>query len=275
MIQLDTFCYGMFDCSEMFSLVEGENMDRIIDMNASFSPDGFPAQLFKSFGIFLILAAIGLQVIYSGVYGFFFAFLSSWALIWALVYFVLSAISAAKSYKRTTSYPPTFIRITWVLFQVAAHSSLLTSVLYWAEELTSAGPVTFDVPDGFNHVVLAAVLVDGLVVNRIPVRFGHFVFCFSFDLFYLCWTVLHGQLGLGNPVTDDDLLYQHYDWQSDPEVAIRVSVVTLFGISPLLFAVLWLLAPVRFRRYEEAGSLPVHAPQTLYQRMRTRTKRLK
>merc|ERR1712232_685501 len=114
--------------------------------------------------------------------------------------------------------------------------------------------------------ILVLVWLDGLAVNRIPVRLRHWTeFSLPFYLAYTVWTVLQSPLvfdvdnpdndGGGDGGDDDDKIYAVLDWASSPAMAVGLVSVILFVFSPVVHGILWGLS-LPGRRYCAEGVLP-------------------
>jgi len=105
------------------------------------------------------------------------------------------------------------------------------------------------------------ILVDGLLVNRIPVRLRHwFELCLPTFALFIIWSVLQSPLGfdLDNPYIeelgiDDDKIYPFLDWASSPLSTLALSLVCLFVVSPILHVILWAFS-LAGRKYIVAAS---------------------
>lgn len=97
-------------------------------------------------------------------------------------------------------------------------------------------------------------LVEGLVVNRIPLRIQQIVFPMIIAVLYLTWTLIHALLlNVGNPNVngtdgDDDAIYQSISWKRRPVAALMIATLTVVVVVPFLFMVTYVLS-LPMRRY--------------------------
>jgi len=102
-----------------------------------------------------------------------------------------------------------------------------------------------------HGVVCFLALIDGLVLNRIPLRLFHWWgFILPVQILYLIWTIVHWQLNIGNPneqdedpTTNDDAIYSVLAWDGNAWVsATVVSILVVFAGGPLVYLYMWCLA---------------------------------
>jgi hypothetical protein len=162
--------------------------DRVIDVGSSFAPTGLVVLLWKMAATMFTFSVILVGLHYNHRGGShavkYFFFLSNWATVSSLVYFICSLVNSAgimaaalrQPDNGTGQYrrPSRWVRFTWVMFQIAAHMGIVTSIAYWAYHFhTPKHKLKYR--DVTTHgVVGLLVLLDGLVVNRIPIRLAHF-----------------------------------------------------------------------------------------------------
>ena len=247
-------CY----CTPSFRNVDGHSIDRIIDIPASFSPMGVFPQLCKT-----VTLGMGLFTLYWGLGRdlrvFWLAYLTHWALTFAILYLLASFMNSFVS----VSQPPPLqtrvgmrVKLTWILFTIACNLQIVVTVAYWFVIYDGSSMSSYSV---LSHGVVAVmVLIDGLIINTIPVRLRHWIeFVFPIGLLYLIWSFVHYKLSIGNPdyqdedpETNDDLIYGVLDWGEEPQPtqALIVSAMILFVLSPLSQFVMWFISNFR-RRY--------------------------
>ena len=108
--------------------------------------------------------------------------------------------------------------ITWAFFTVASLLQMLVSAPYWITVYFAGKPAHTSSEIGIiiNHGVLCVlILMDGFLVNRIPIRLHHWLELFlPVILSYVIWMVLQSPLGfdIDNPYAeelgvDDDKIY--------------------------------------------------------------------
>ena len=98
--------------------------------------------------------------------------------------------------------------ITWAFFTLAAVSQMVVTCMYWLLVYEDEASNESILKHG---VVFVLVWLDGLVVNKIPVRLRHWMeICFPVFLAYAIWTVLQSPLvfEVDNPYEGDDQIYR-------------------------------------------------------------------
>jgi hypothetical protein len=256
----DTYCSRFSDditgscaCRPSFRAVDGS---RTIDIPASFSPKSWLAIAGK-------MANLGIAgfTLYLGVgtdpRAFWLAYLTNWNVTISSLYLLLSFINsfvsvASPSVGHTiVSYR---VKITWILLTLSANIGILVTIAFWFMIYDGV----MDIATVFPHGILtAAVLLDGLVINAVPIRLRHYLeFVVPFAMTYMLWSYLHSTSDIGNPdyededqETNDDLIYTVLDWKTNPGMTTVVAGVLIFVLSPILQVLLWMISGCR-RRYE-------------------------
>jgi len=225
---------------------------RTLDIPESFAPASCYAFFWK-----LLAASVAVLTLAWGFAdsdaAFYMAYLTSWGVLFVSIYFCWSVLNTVLA-SRTPQPVHTVgwrIRFTWFFFELGAVSTAIATLLYW--------PLVYD-PDTseitFTSIsshggLLLLILVDGLLVNRTPVRFQHWYGVLMVQSAYAIWTVIHAYAtDIGNPdnsdndpETNDDAIYQDVlEWNEDWKTALFWVCIILFVVSPVLFAILWVLA---------------------------------
>jgi hypothetical protein len=247
---------GTFTCQPTFRALDGE---KTIDVPATFSPRSL-----WILGLKVVNLSTALYTIYLGLAKdpriFYFAYLTHWTLVFSTLYFVMSLFNSMLPISQPLSGHTIVSRrakLTWVLLEIAANLGVVVTVTYWLMLFDGEMIVRAVLGHG---VVAVLVVVDGLVLNTIPIRLRHWSeFVFPVALAYILWTLLHSGLvfGIGNPdnededtETNDDLIYSILDWEGDPGQTVVTALLIVFGVSPISHIFLWMLSGCR-RRYVE------------------------
>jgi hypothetical protein len=233
--------------------------------------------------------------------GFYLAYVTHWTLLISFFYMTLSLLhamtiptshcccfcnSSSSSSSSSSNHDPPYnnnihnneewsssvscrIKLTWALFTVSAHAEILVTLLFWLLVYDSSSAISY--PTIMSHgIVLLLVIIDGLVINRIPIRIKHFWFCSLYYLLYIVWSIIHSFTGIENPDTASDSssssnsntntntntnanddadadvttsIYAALDWDGDDVAGTIITVVLALGVaSPILFLLLWFLA---------------------------------
>jgi hypothetical protein len=219
---------------------------RKIDIPESFAPAGCYAFILKLFGAVLTIGTLAYAWFKAAHPDFFLAYLTYWSLVMTSLYFlcsVFNTVNAART-PQPSATATCFIRATWVLFTLAAHSEGMATIMWWVLEFDGQNLTFLNLSP--HLIIVLVVWFDGLVVNRIPVRWSHWWgFVLPLDLSYVLWTVIHAFLNVGNPyLTDtqrtDDAIYPSLAWKHDWKDSLIVGAVAVFALGPILFLFLWM-----------------------------------
>lgn len=126
-------------------------------------------------------------------------------------------------------------------------------------------PTRYDLTDYFNiiphGVSLGIVALEGNCLNKIPVRWNHYILAAVMGLLFVLWSVLQSLLPVTNPFQEDpeetgDYLYPVLNWDEDLVGAIVVSVVVIMILFPLLTLFFWGIS-LWHRRYLPAENTAI------------------
>lgn len=252
-------CTGL-PTTTWFGLVDAPN-GQTIDLQASF-------QCKASRKVLVYKGMVWAWIVASLAYGwqdspyayFFPAYVTIWTYFYSTIYLTLSLlVSLVVSPTSTTTTANWIIKATWVMYLVAALHNCLVVPLFWATEYDPA-TYTLNYFVVFSHAgSFVLTLVDGLWVNKIPVRVAHYVFAMGFALLFVAWSLIQGLVPVDNPSTindddDSDVLYGILDWK-DPTSAAILCVLIVFVFFPLLTLALWGLS-LWGRRYVATTATP-------------------
>jgi hypothetical protein len=132
------------------------------------------------------------------------------------------------------------LKFTWALFSVATVQGICIALLYWAFVWETHWG--FQIDNVMTHGgCLLMVLIDGLLINRIPLRINHMLLTTLLAVLYLIWSVIQNVVWKYNPVhdDDDDALYDVLKWREETTSAIILSVIIVFVAIPLFTSLLW------------------------------------
>jgi hypothetical protein len=248
---------GSCACRPSFRAADGS---REIDIPASFSPSGLFYGGGKAFNVGVAAYAIYLGLGRDPRF-FWFAYLTNWNVTISTLYLLCSfgnSIFPVAQPAAGKTVVGARVKLTWALFTLAANIGLVVTIAFWS--LIFDG--VMDIATVFPHGILTfAVLVDGFLLNTIPIRLRHYLeLVFPFATAYMIWSYLHSVFGIGNPdqadedsETNDDLIYGVLDWESNPKATAVVAVSIVLVLSPVLQFVLWMFSGCRRRYVEEDG----------------------
>ena len=248
------FCSEIHPCRNNWFQVKDPVNGRIIDIPESFAPASCRALWYKLFYCTLCVGTIVYTIIeYDYNKGFYFAYLTYWGAIFCCGYSILSLFNTVFASRTGQPGPDGTvscrIRTTWILFALSAQTSFVTMILFWALQFDPADAVIYStiVPHG---VLFIFTVIDGLYVNRIPLRLMHWYgFILPFDIAYITWTIIQSFFDIENPAydtdptTNDDAIYAGVlEWSNDWTTALFWSLITIFVIGPLLYILLWTMS---------------------------------
>lgn len=192
--------------------------------------------------------------------------LEHWSFLLSVIYASMSLVNAHITPTQpavATEGVNLYLRIFWIIFELAAHLEALTTFLFW----TITVHMLAEQEDGYQFdygtfvmhgAALAAVWFDGMVLNRIPVRIKHFFICLAVDALFVAWTIIHAAAGWSNGtaevVTTSDMagqlapeeasesIYVVLNWQDESVQALFVALLVLFVIAPILFIFQWIMS---------------------------------
>lgn len=240
-------CTSEWSYPGWFGIEEG---GKTIDVPASFGPASLSARLIK-----LVMAIwFNASLIYKWWTkrehpAFFLSWLTNWAMILASIWLIVSFFNSI--------FPPTQpklasdsvslrVKISWILFTVACHFTLIVVILYWSLDY-EPGVSSNNYVNLFTHVATVFVWPVGLIVDRYPIRWKHLVVPMFLSACYVAWLAIHQELtDIGNPTrsdndpdTNDDLLYTAVDFEETPLFSSILVVCVVFVVVPLIHLLLW------------------------------------
>lgn len=259
-----------------------ESSGQIIDVQRTFAAKPFWVVAF----IKLVLTGICVDVLVRDLvlYNadtryFYFAYLTHWGLLCGVIFMLLSTINTLMPYPEQPGRgmtPSILVKLTWAFFPLAATIEACIVALYWALDYQGVS-VTY--MNGMKHGgVFVIVFLDGLFVDRTPVRIHHLRYPMILSILYLIWTVVHGLLtDIGNPnnnggdqtAEDDDAIYPVLNWEERPESAAVTAFIAVFVLIPLFFMIIYELS-LPMRRYVVNDSLGGHSSESTSSTISTR-----
>ena len=242
-----------------------------IDVEASFSP----SPRCRTLTLKICLAAWTLSMLVTDLFSryegtderkYYLIYLTNWCHLFTVIYTWLSlllSIVPARLLTKTTgdtnSSPGFIVRVTWGMFSAVATMQVVVVLLFWLLEYGGSDRPSYS--EFMKHGgFMVLVVLEGLVLNSIPIRAKHIVFPTLAAIMYSIWTFVHAVLDIGNPfgndddvATDDDAIYGVINWRKRPELSIGVIVIATFVVLPVIFLTLWIAAK-DLRRYADTTS---------------------
>ncbi|CAB9510500.1 expressed unknown protein [Seminavis robusta] len=215
-----------------------DDCGRLLDVEASFGS----TQTVYKWILFGITMGTTIYLWSTADSAWFLGNLDHWALLFSLLY---QALSLGNGHFQ----PPQpvhveglnlYVKLFWILFEVAAHLQIFTTLMFWVivyPQQHSDIPIGYDI-FGLHGVVLVAVWVDGMLLNRIPVRVKHYFAVLTVDAVYMLWTIIHAAAGLGNGTdgSTSSAIYRPLDWKNQTVQSVFLMIAMLTVFAPLLFA---------------------------------------
>lgn len=180
----------------------------------------------------------------------FWGYLSQWGMVLAIIYSLLSLATCfgGQSLLRqpTTSgnNPRAMLMATWAAFSCVATVEAVVVLLFWVFNYDDYDGIKFEYFDLMEHGVVAIlVIVDGLILGKVPIRAKHVCIPITFAFLFSSWLALDYYSGWRkNSYTP---LYSAIDWQKEPIQAGARSFLFVFFVNPLLFLLCWSMSFLR------------------------------
>ena len=244
-----TFCKQDLQ-SPFFSIKEPN--EQIIDIKATFAPQPYAITIFirAVFLIFTLVALMFDSITWNGEFNWI-VYLTNWGCIYTLLYQIpilvcsikpnlLSQPSSSPPETVENNQPSVLVRFLWSIYTVATTTQIGVLILYWVVLYAPGDNVDFS--NVAMHGVLAAcLLIDGIFVSTIPLRWKHFLFVEFASIVYVVWSVIHSFLKKGGAI------YSVLDWKNDPVVAIIYVIIVIFGLLPLCYLLIWGLSILSYK----------------------------
>jgi len=246
---------------------------RSIDVEACFAP----TPMWRTAFIKFFLASWTVSVLVTDLLweyeaderNYYLIYLTNWCHFMTVIYTFLSltismcpglAKQPAASKEDSDVRPGFVVRFTWGLYATVTTIQMAVALLFWLLEYSfDTGCPSYN--SLMKHgVFMVLVLLEGLVLNSIPIRAKHVVFPVTLACLFLIWSILQAVFNIGNPLredddeeTDDDAIYGAINWRERPESTAQVAVVSSFVLVPILFLTLWTASKISKRRYLETN----------------------
>jgi hypothetical protein len=232
--ELEEGCSGKLDMEKNFCIGKG-----------FFSAAGILKFIFFALSVATIVADLS-QYEHSW---FFLAYLTRWTSLVSIAYFMASFTLTLRS---SSTGANRHMKITWILFSLACTMGVEVSIVYWGAIYDPEWGIKFH--NFMTHGGLAFfVVIDGLVLNRTPVRLKHVVVTQLFAILYAIWSIIQNVVLRHNPEDDDDddAIYDVLKWREETGAAVLTFLVLLLVLLPLLHVIFWALS-LRGRHRQEA-----------------------
>jgi hypothetical protein len=251
-------------------MIQDKLLGKSIDLQESFCPTSRAVQVGKAANSSLVVCAFLFSI-----WQFDGPFVSGYmkyyehiGLLLSTLYMMLSMMNSLLGVRQpwlTVTAVQGRVRWSWMLFIVASHIECIMSVVYWSL-LYEPGVtrISFLIVMKYGGVACQVVL-DGLYVNRIPLRWMFFWgLLWLLDIVYVLYSVLYsfyltrddttavlpvpGQQVV-QPTSQEETqaaLYPSLDWKGDWQYALIFSVIFVCALSPAVHLFLWLSSLYRW-----------------------------
>jgi len=129
-----------------------------------------------------------------------------------------------------------FLRVGWLLYNIAGCLSLTVFVVYWAL-LYTAGDV-IDAVNITTHNINSLCVIADLLISAIPLRLLHFIHALPVGVMYMIFNIVYAFL-------EDDVVYDILDWVDNPGAAAIYSSSLLLVLAPLIWLCMYGLYRIR------------------------------
>lgn len=250
----------------MFSLEDTSG--QTVDLKQTFAPK--PTLLYGAIKGCILIWFITYCIIDSATYqfgAFWFIFLTDWGLTLMYLYMV----STTFGYIRTMYLEKSqlqdgtennnhtfFTRFISTVGVLAVNIEVLIILIYWLT-IYDGRVITFQ--NLQKHGILGfLMLIDKLVIHRMPIRLKQIFLQFAFNMIFAIWSAIHAAAGIGHPEsdndpeTDDDAIYATVNWIKRPGGAAIMVGSLLLVVTPVIFFTLFglslLVKPCYYRPLE-------------------------
>ena len=197
----------------------------------------------------LTVASLVVDIVSFEYPNYWMAYLTNWSLIYCIVYqigsLLLTVLKVPSAPYDDPNNQPTnsLLKLTWISISLAAVHQICVFVLFWGTVYYPGYVLTFS-NVMLHGGVMSLILLDGLVMNRTPVRLKHLVLNMVMAILYALWSILQNTVCRCNPYAeeedkDDDAIYDVMRWREEPAIAIGSFLILLLVVLPLLQIFLW------------------------------------
>jgi len=250
-------CMSEF-CLHPYTILEVNG--RIIDVQKSFAPQPwFLSAIPKVLAFVVTIDCLIRDVLfYNGEELYFYmAYAENWCLALSLLYLAMSTFSSLwflpKQPVPGEEGVQFHIGLTWSLYPIAVITSGVNILFYWIFIADSNDGAVSEF-DYFailkNGGILLLLIIEGQIVNRIPIRWSHLIWAELVLCIYMGWTFVHGMfIDIGNPEISEtsdgnEPIYGILNW-TNQDLCFQTALgwlVVLTGVAPAVFFALYVLS---------------------------------
>ena len=175
----------------------------------------------------------------SVVYQFLSSFLSILALIRRKHYIILHQPKHnVRSINDGQLRPGALVCFTWLLYTIVLPGQFLVAFGYWSFDYTPDELMTFI--NLYKHAYIGVLLLlDGLIIARIPLRVKQWKGVFIYGIVYLLWSIVFSYYKMGK---NNGIIYEFIDWRGNPHLAAAIFFLLVFVMAPFVFYMCWLVS---------------------------------
>ncbi|KAL3803680.1 hypothetical protein HJC23_003734, partial [Cyclotella cryptica] len=181
------------------------------------------------------------------------AYFTNWGWIAVCAYFICSFVAAVRLAKWPRDHTDLLVKATWALFAISLPSQIVVTLMFWLLQYNGSIDYTSFIMHGAGIVLL---LIDGILINRIPLRTKQFYLFEAFVTLYLVWSVAFAYSGLSSPYREeeDGAIYGWLNWESDTASAVMMALFCLIIVNPVVFMLCRAVSRLLPRRLQDTAS---------------------
>lgn len=139
------------------------------------------------------------------------------------------------------------------LFAISLPSQIVVTLMFWLLEYNGSVDYTNLIMHGAGIILL---FIEGILINRTPLRMKQFYLFETFVALYLVWSVAFAFSGLSNPYREeeDGVIYSWLDWKNDTASAVMMALFCLIIVNPVVFILCRAVSRVFPRRLQKTAA---------------------
>ncbi|XP_064620958.1 protein rolling stone-like [Lineus longissimus] len=142
---------------------------------------------------------------------------------------------------------PLYLRFLWVLFNLSTTAALVITGFYWVAAYADSTSLLS--ADLLNHAANTIYVIMDVIVVAIPYRILHIFQPMLYAVTYLVFAAIY-QVSGGLSASDKPYIYRALDWIQAPKTAAMYTALSVFGVTPVAYAILFGLSKAREAIYD-------------------------
>lgn len=228
---------------------------KIIHLEDSFAFKSKIIWLAKFVLVAFSVSGMAYDIATTDIPSFWLAYFTHWGEVFGTTYIVLSFMISIGWIPVTNSSGGATIwtKVVWGLFSGNFTSQMIIVPMFWFTVYDGNG-VDYQILFGHGFLFLGIAL-DGLILNRTPVRVKQILFAYLIAGLYIVWTLIHGlATNIGNPINvdtdgDDDAIYSVLNWTARPLSTFITVALLMVVAAPICFFFFFVISLAIPRRY--------------------------